>query len=109
MWYSDSVTNKNLLSISEALTKIKELVVPVLQTEPIYLDSGVGRVLSDDVFFHPLPFQVIAMDGFALRLSDWGNSEDKTFNIGVSLRAIQIRPHYTVNAFVFTGAKVPRM
>ena len=106
------VTNKNFLSISEALTKIKELVVPVLQTEPIYLDSGVGRVLSDDVFSPiPLPpFKSSAMDGFALRLSDWGNSEDKTFNIaGVSLaghpNSGRIKHGECVR--VFTGAKVP--
>ena len=65
-----------------------------------------GQVLSDDVFSPiPLPpFKSSAMDGFALRLSDWDDSEDKTFNIaGVSLAGHQeIQAGLsTVNAFVF--------
>ena len=65
------VTNKKFLSVPDALTKIKELVVPIAQPETISLDYGMGRVLSKDVFSPiPLPpFKSSAMDGFALRLS----------------------------------------
>ncbi len=71
-----------------------------------------GRVLSNDIFSPiPLPpFKSSAMDGFALRLSDWNKSADKTFHLaGVSLAGHPIsnliKPGECVR--VFTGAKVP--
>ena len=106
------VTSKKILSIPDALTKIKEIVAPVEQTETISLASGMGRVLSEDVFSPiPLPpFKSSAMDGFALRRSDWINNTDKTFNLaGISLAGHPISDPINKGECVriFTGAKVP--
>ena len=71
-----------------------------------------GRVLSEDVFSPiPLPpFKSSAMDGFALRRSDWINNTDKTFNLaGISLAGHPISDPINKGECVriFTGAKVP--
>ena len=106
------VTNFKFLSVPDALTKIKELVPPIKETETISLDLGMGRVLSEDIFSPiPLPpFKSSAMDGFALRRSDWNDNPNKTFNLaGVSLAG---HPIYNLIkqgecVRIFTGAKVP--
>lgn len=60
-----------MLSIEEALTKIRDSIQPVA-TEEVFLTDALGRVLAADVtaeVSHP-PQNVSAMDGYAVRAED---------------------------------------
>lgn len=60
-----------MLSIEEALSKIRESIAPVA-TEDVFVTDALGRVLADDVIAevsHP-PQAVSAMDGYAVRAAD---------------------------------------
>lgn len=60
-----------MLSIDDALQKIRESVSPVA-TEDVFVTDGLGRVLARDVVAevsHP-PQAVSAMDGYAVRAAD---------------------------------------
>lgn len=60
-----------MLSIEEALTKIRDAIQPVA-TEEVFVTDALGRVLAADVIAevsHP-PQAVSAMDGYAVRAAD---------------------------------------
>ena len=60
-----------MLSIEEALDKIRSGIAP-LATEEIFVADALGRVLAEDVIAtlsHP-PQAVSAMDGYAVRAAD---------------------------------------
>lgn len=60
-----------MLSIEEALTKIRDAIEPVA-TEDVFVTDALGRVLAADIVAevsHP-PQAVSAMDGYAVRAAD---------------------------------------
>ena len=60
-----------MLSIDDALTKIRDAITPVA-TEEVFVTDALGRVLAADVIAevsHP-PQAVSAMDGYAVRAAD---------------------------------------
>ena len=60
-----------MLSIEDALTKIRDAIAPVA-TEEVFVTDALGRVLAADVIAevsHP-PQAVSAMDGYAVRAED---------------------------------------
>jgi molybdopterin molybdotransferase len=60
-----------MLSIDDALTKIRDSIAPVA-TEEVFVTAALGRVLAADVIAevsHP-PQAVSAMDGYAVRAED---------------------------------------
>ena len=104
--------NNSLLSVQEALNKIKETVQPVQETEIVQLAHSLNRILSEDTFSPiPLPpFKSSAMDGFALKRSNWTSSRDKIFSIiGQSLAGHPFQGTTQNNDCIriFTGAKIP--
>jgi molybdopterin molybdotransferase len=104
--------NNQLLSIQEALDKIKNTIQPLHETELVNINSCLRRILSEDVFSPiPLPpFKSSAMDGFALKQSDWANNINKEFSIlGRSLAGHPFQGVVEENSCVriFTGAKIP--
>lgn len=106
------INNDNLLSVQGALEKIKNAIRPVQDIEIIQIDSCLNRILSEDVFSPiPLPpFKSSAMDGFALKESDWVNNADKEFSIiGRSLAGHPFEGAVKKNHCIriFTGAKIP--
>ncbi len=60
-----------MLSIEDALTKIRDSIAPVA-IEEVFVTEALGRVLAADVIAevsHP-PQAVSAMDGYAVRAED---------------------------------------
>ena len=67
-----SLEPKPLLSLDEALARIKDAILPVTDSEKVDLKSALGRVLADDVVAPiNIPFdRNSAMDGYALLSKD---------------------------------------
>ena len=63
---------KGLISLDEALQRIKASILPIVGEEPVPLDEALGRVLSEPVFSPiNLPFdRNSAMDGYAIASGD---------------------------------------
>ena len=79
-----SKSNKNLISVAEAIAKVSSGVKSV-SNEHVALSDGLGRVLATDVksrLTHP-PVDVSAMDGYAV-------SEKDLLNIPVTLKQVGI-------------------
>lgn len=107
-----SQESKPLLSLEEALTRIKAALHPVTGSEKVALKSALGRVLAQPVF---TPINIphernAAMDGYALAASDiMPNSPFSLHLAGVSWAGRpfqgQLQPGQCIR--IFTGAVLP--
>jgi molybdopterin molybdotransferase len=107
-----SLAPKPLLSVEEALAKIKSAIQPVTASEWIAMKHALGRVLSEDVVSPiNIPYdRNSAMDGYALSSKDMDSKQPFTLTLGGtswagkpfqgSLKAGQC-------VRIFTGAVVP--
>ncbi len=101
-----------LLSVDQALARISERVVPVVNAETVSLRAAVGRVLAEDLVaaINLPPHANSAVDGYAVRHADL--SDDRETELPVGGRAAAghplgraIRPGEAVR--IFTGAPMP--
>ena len=99
-----------MISVAEALAKVVEGVSRV-STEQVPLPAALGRVLAEDVssrVSHP-PVAVSAMDGYAVRAEDVGDTPTTLKQVGISAAGSgfdgAVGPGETVR--IFTGAPLP--
>lgn len=107
-----SQESKPLLSIDDALDRIKAAINPVNSTEKTALKDALGRVLAESVYS---PINIphdrnAAMDGYAFASRDIADGQTFTLTLaGVSWAGRpfqgQLRPGQCVR--IFTGAVVP--
>jgi molybdopterin molybdotransferase len=101
-----------LLNVGEALARIDQTVVPVVDTETLALRAAQGRILAADVVatINVPPHANSAVDGFAVSHADL--APDRETNLPVGGRAAAghplDRPIRTGEAIrIFTGAPMP--
>lgn len=107
-----SQESKQLLSLKEALERIKASIHPVSGTEKIMLQNALGRVLSESVYS---PINIphdrnAAMDGYAFASSDIAHKQAFALSlVGASWAGRpflgQLKPGQCIS--IFTGAVVP--
>jgi molybdopterin molybdotransferase len=107
-----SLEPKPLLSVEEALVRIKSAVQPVTATERIALKQALGRVLSEDVVSPiNIPYdRNSAMDGYALSNKDIDSHQPFTLTLaGTSWAGKPFQGSLKAGQCVriFTGAVVP--
>ena len=103
--------DKSMISVADALSRILSSVSP-LATETVFLSAAHGRTLAEDLTARTTqpPFDVSAMDGWAVRATDIQNAPVTLKVIG-SVAAGQgfEREINTGEAVrIFTGAAVPK-
>lgn len=102
------------MDLEEALTQIRDELVPTQSVETIPVASALGRVLAESVRA-PVdlpPFPASAMDGYALALPEDGNVDSKFYTvIGESLAGHPYESNNPVQigecVRVFTGGVCP--
>lgn len=106
------LTFTTMLDFEEARRRVLAACLP-LETEEVDVSSALGRVLAEDlVTLHQLPpFDYSAMDGFAVRSSDFrGAPPPYELPIRGEARAgggrLELSPNTA--ARIFTGAELPR-
>ncbi len=108
----DQEAEATLISVEEALERIRTKVTPLIETEDVGLDRAIGRVLSAPIKAREQapPFDNSAMDGYALRLADLEGSGPWQLPIQGRVAA----GHFLKSNFrkggvvkIFTGARVP--
>lgn len=101
-------TGRPMISFSEALEKAFRNI-PVLEyTEIITLDRSIGRVLAENILADRdiPPFNRSAVDGFAVKTSDLGNSLKVTELLAAgAVTANKVEPGTCIK--IMTGAAVP--
>ncbi|MFT4098373.1 MAG: molybdopterin molybdotransferase MoeA [Rhodoblastus sp.] len=103
---------KNLLPVADALTKILDAASPVSDVETVRLNAAFGRTLARDLISTRTqpPFDVSAMDGYALRAADVASPDKRLLLAGESAAgrgfAGALKPGECVR--IFTGAPVPK-
>jgi molybdopterin molybdotransferase len=107
-----SLESKPLLSVDEAIARIKSTIQPVLVSERVALKNALGRVLSEDVFSPiNIPFdRNSAMDGYALSSKDVDVTQPFTLKLtGTSWAGKPYQGSVETRQCVriFTGAVVP--
>lgn len=107
-----SLEAKQLLSLKEALEKIKVAIQPVSGVEKVTLKNALGRVLAEPVYSRiNIPHdRNAAMDGYAFASSDIAHKQAFTLSLaGTSWAGRpyqgQLKPGQCVR--IFTGAVVP--
>lgn len=100
-----------MLSIDEALEKIRAAISPV-QSEEVFITDALGRVLVDDVvatISHP-PQAVSAMDGYAVRAEDVASVSCQLKQIGEAAAGHLFEGSVSAGECVriFTGGAVPK-
>ena len=102
--------NKPLMPVEVALARLLDMAeaAPILQTETVALAQAQGRVLAQDMVatLDLPPWPNSAMDGYALRLTDWTGEPLK---VSQRIFAGQAPEPLTPGtcARIFTGAPVP--
>jgi len=101
-----------LMSVAEALSRIREIVRPIAGAEPVALRAAAGRILAADVVapFAVPPHDNAAVDGYAVRFADLAAAGETRLRLAG--RAAAGHPFAgTVGAGeavrVFTGAVMP--
>jgi molybdopterin molybdotransferase len=107
-----SLEPKPLLSVDEALTRIKAAIQPVTASERVVLKNALGRILSDDIFSPiNIPYdRNSAMDGYALSSEDIDGKQPFTLTlVGASWAGKPFQGSLQAGQCVriFTGAVVP--
>lgn len=102
--------NKPLMPVEVALARLLEMAEapPILQTETVLLAQAQGRVLAQDMVatLDLPPWPNSAMDGYALRLTDWTGEPLKVSQRIFAGQAPEPLAPGTC-ARIFTGAPVP--
>lgn len=103
---------KPLLSVKEAQQKIHDAIVPINESEIVFLKQALKRVLAEDVFAKiNLPTERnSAMDGYALNNSDLNQNQQIVLkNVGVSWAGKPFEGELKTGECVriFTGAVLP--
>lgn len=101
-----------LLSLEQALERIKEAINPVAGSEKVILKNALGRILSQSIY-SPVnipPDRNAAMDGYAVSSTDIDRKHPFTLSLaGVSWAGKpfqgQLQPGQCVR--IFTGAVIP--
>lgn len=98
-----------MLSVDEARARLLDQARPIAATEAVSTDAALGRVLAEAIASTVTvpPFDNSAMDGYALRLADWG--PDAWLPVAQRIPAGQVgQPLATGTAArIFTGAPIP--
>ena len=101
-----------LLSVDQALARISERVVAVVDAETVPLRAAAGRVLAEDLVaaINLPPHANSAVDGYAVRHADLSDDRETELPIGGRAAAGHplgraIRPGEAVR--IFTGAPMP--
>ena len=100
-----------LISVEEALARILAAVSAPVPSEPVPLQSALGRTLSADLAATRTqpPFAASAMDGYALRAEDAARAGAVLDVIGASVAGRRfcgvVQPGQAVR--IFTGAPIP--
>jgi len=100
----------SMISVSEALERLRNQCKVLVDDKKIKLDDGLGRVLASDVVsaINVPPADNSAMDGYALRCKDWRGSDHA---LEVSQRIAAGTPPRPLKAGtaarIFTGAEIP--
>jgi molybdopterin molybdotransferase len=78
-----------VIPLNIAAAKAVAFAVPVLETEQIPLLEAAGRVLADKVraLINLPPFDNSAMDGYAVKTSDFSGTGPWTFTLGGRIAA----------------------
>ena len=78
-----SLQTKPLLSVDEALAKIKTAIQPIMASERVALKNALGRVLSEDIHSPiNIPYdRNSAMDGYALSSVDIDSHQPFTLTL----------------------------
>jgi molybdopterin molybdotransferase len=106
------VAPKNLLSVTDALARILDAARPIADVEDVALSQAFGRTLARDLIATRTqpPFDVSAMDGYALRARDLASPEKRVLLAGESAAgrgfSSAVKPGECVR--IFTGAPVPQ-
>jgi molybdopterin molybdotransferase len=99
-----------MLSFDDALRRILESA-PMLSSERVALELGVGRVLAEDLIAgSPLPgFDYSAMDGYAVASNTFAGLGPWAFLVRGESRAGALAPALMPNSAcrIFTGAPIP--
>lgn len=100
----------SMISLDEALARLKSQCRVLVDDEKIKLDEGLGRVLASDVVsdINVPPEDNSAMDGYALRWQDW-RGPDHALNISQRIAAGTPPDPLAAGtaARIFTGAEIP--
>jgi molybdopterin molybdotransferase len=102
---------QTLLPIDEALALLSLRAISLTDTDEVALKAARGRILASDLSskINVPPADNSAMDGYAIRTSDFSQSEDKQFKI--SQRICAGARSFTLEkgtvARIFTGAQIP--
>ncbi|MDD5578881.1 MAG: molybdopterin molybdotransferase MoeA [Methylobacter sp.] len=107
-----SPASKSLLSLGQALERIKEAINPVAGSEKVTLKNALGRILSKSIY-SPInipPDRNAAMDGYALSSADIDREHPFTLGLAGTSWAGKpfqnpLQPGQCVR--IFTGAVVP--
>jgi molybdopterin molybdotransferase len=99
-----------MISVEEALARLKSQSRVLVDEQKIKLDEGLGRVLASDIVsgINVPPEDNSAMDGYALRWEDWRGS-DHALKISQRIAAGTPPAPLTAGtaARIFTGAEIP--
>jgi molybdopterin molybdotransferase len=107
-----SLESKPLLSVDDALERIKVAIQPVMASERVVLKKALGRVLSEEVVSPiNIPYdRNSSMDGYALSSKDINSKQPVTLTlVGTSWagRPYQGSVHTGQCVRIFTGAILP--
>jgi molybdopterin molybdotransferase len=101
-----------LLSVEDALVRIEERVVPVVDVESVPLRAAAGRIMADDLVaaINLPPHDNSAVDGYAVSHADLAPDRETELPIGGRAAAGHplgraIRPGEAIR--IFTGAPMP--
>ena len=105
-------SDAKVISVDIAAAKAIAIATAVRETEPIPLVVATSRILATDIHASVdlPPFDNSAMDGYAVRLADFGGAGPWTFALGGRIAAgdpYQGLPATNVALRIFTGAPVP--
>ncbi|MEI7993760.1 MAG: gephyrin-like molybdotransferase Glp [Methylococcaceae bacterium] len=101
-----------LLSIDEALERIKAAISPITESETVDLKNGLGRVLSESLYSPiNIPYERnAAMDGYAFSSQDINHDQPFTLTlVGISWAGRPFEGHLQPGQCIriFTGAVLP--
>jgi molybdopterin molybdotransferase len=100
----------SLISVNEALERLRSQSRVLVDNETVELSAGLGRVLASDVVseINVPPADNSAMDGYALRREDWHGPDHA---LEISQRIAAGTPPAALKAGtaarIFTGAEIP--
>lgn len=106
-----SVLSVGLMSVDEALQRLKQQVIPLERTEIVSLSDGLQRVLAKRVVstVNVPQHANSSMDGYAICRSDWQSEGSDAFPVSQRIPAGAVGKPLEKNtaARIFTGAPIP--